>query len=372
MRKFSVHLPDHDDVIKFDFDLKSSTLVIKDALAIGFREDGFLIATAPPCELDISHDPAGEVAELVDISRELAEFVIRHFLVEVRGGEASTSIESYHLTTLPLLRDLKKAHTELQVPAAFDEGLHAALAAPNPRIGAAKFWGEDSVGAQAATVFMKALVEDNKTSANRAAWLGLAPSTLRHELVEAPLVSVSHLRPLNTWRAVVSELQPRACVEFVRYAMTQGNSISIVASAYALGLKARGRDHVRAFNDLVADVHRRGLGRPKNLAAFMVANGIAGHTTSLLSTRQDCVVAATTLNNCLNNPSQPYKDQIITGRTVVLAVGENWDQAAIAINPRTNQIIEQKGHKNSPVPEALRVAIDELVERWKAEQVVAK
>jgi ribosomal protein L31E len=54
----------------------------------------------------------------------------------------------------------------------------------------------------------------------------------------------------------------------------------------------------------------------------------------------------------------------------VLAVGEKWDVAAIAIDPRTNKVIEQKGHKNTSIPDDLRIAIKKLTERWKEEQVV--
>lgn len=368
MRQFVVHLPDRNTLAKCEFHLDHAEVVVNDALAISFRDDGHLIATSPPCELDIGHDPVAEVACLIDIARETAEFVVRQFLVEVRGGGIGAAIEDFHVATLPLLRDLKQTNATLLIPAGMDRQLHEALAAPSPRVGAARFWGEQSVGTKAATAFMQSLVVDDRLCINRAAWLGLVPSTLRHELVDTPLVSTPYLRPLNAWREVVSELEPRACVEFVRHAMGTGKSISVIASAYALGLKAKGRDHVRAFNDLVADVLRQGLGRPSSLAMFVIARGIAGQKASLLATRQDCVVAASILENCLNNSSQPYKDAIVSGRTVVLAVGENWDMAAIAIDPRTERIVEAKGHKNQPLPTDVELALSELQRQWSTQK----
>jgi len=242
------------------------------------------------------------------------------------------------------------------------------LSAPNPRLGAARFWGEESVGPQASSAFISSLVVDGRLSPNRVAWLGLVPATLRHELVDAPLVSTPYLRPLPNWREVVSDLEPRTCVEFIRQAMNESKSISVMASAKALGVKARGRDHVRAYNDMVADVLRRGVGRPGSFAMFLIAKGIAGEKASLLSTRQDCVVAASTLKNCLNNPCQSYKEGILSGKTVVLAVGENWDKAAIAIDPRTEQIVEAKGHKNRPLSTEIELALGELQKQWKQQK----
>jgi hypothetical protein len=364
MRHFVIHVPDNDRLVKCEFSLDHSEVVVNDALAIGFRPDGHLIGTSTPCEIDIGHDPISEVARLIDISPATSEFILRHFLVELRGGTVDKAIEDLHLATLPLLRDLKKVHPALSVPSSMEHRLHDALSAPNPRLGAARFWAEESVGAQASSAFMGSLVVNGQLSSNRAAWLGLVPSTLRHELVDSPLVSTPYLRPLPCWREVVSDLEPRARVEFVRYAMSESKSISVLASAHTLGLKAHGRDHVRAFNDLVADVLRQGIGRPGNLAMFLIAKGIAGEKASLLSTRQDCVVAASTLDNCLNNASQNYKERILSGKTVVLAVGENWDKAAIAIDPRTEQIVEAKGRKNVPLPTDVDIALRELQRQW--------
>lgn len=364
MRHFVIYIPDTDRLVKCEFYLDRSEVVVNDALAIGFRPDGHLIGTSTPCEIDIGHDPISEVTRLTDISPETSEFILRHFLFELHGGTVDTAIEDFHLATLPLLRDLTRVHPALSVPSSMERRLHDAVSAPNPRLGAARFWAEESVGTQASSAFMSSLVVNGQISSNRAAWLGLVPATLRHELVDSPLVSTPYLRPLACWREVISDLEPRARVEFVRHAMREGKSISVLASAYTLGLKADGRDHVRAFNDLVADVLRRGVGRPGTFAMFLVANGIAGEKASLLSTRQDCVVAASTLENCLNNPNQGYKDRILSGKTVVLAVGENWDKAAIAIDPRTEQIVEAKGRKNVPLPTNFDLALRELQDQW--------
>ena len=364
MREFIVHIPDRDKLVKCEFYLNHLEVVVNDTLAIGFRDDGQMIATSTPCELDIGHDPVAEIAQLIDVSRETAEFIVRHFLVEMRGGNTDTAIEGLHLATLPLLRDLRQTHPMLIIPMGMDRQLHEALAAPNPRIGAARFWCEDSVGAQAAGAFMESLVVENRLCSNKTAWIGLVPSTLRHELVTAPLSSTPYLRPLNQWRNVISELEPRTCAEFVRHAMGEGKSISVIASAHALGLRAHGRDHVRGYNDLVAEVLRRGLGRPGTLAAFMIAKGVAGQKASLLATRQDCVAAASTLENCLNNANLQYREAILTGKTVVLAVGENWDKAAIAIDPRTERILAAKGRKNAPLSADVELAIGELQRQW--------
>ena len=365
---FTVYFPAGDRLVKCEFYLDHSEVVVNDALAIGFRQDGHLIGTSTPCEMDIGHDPVAEVARLIDISRATSEFIIRHFLFELRGGTVDRAIEDFHLATLPLLGDLARLHPTLSIPSSMDRRLHDALSAPNPRLGAARFWGEESVGPQGSSAFMSSLVVDGRLSPNRVAWLGLVPATLRHELVDAPLVSTPYLRPLPNWREVVSDLEPRTCVEFIRQAMNESKSISVMASAKALGVKARGRDHVRAYNDMVADVLRHGLGRPGNLAMFLIARGVAGEKASLVATRADCVVAATTLGNCLNNSNQPYKDAILNGTTIVLAIGENWDSAAIAIDPRTEQIVEAKGHKNRPLSTEIELALGELQKQWKQQK----
>lgn len=277
-------------------------------------------------------------------------------------------LATYHRATLPVLRDLLRERPLLAVPGAFDKRLHRALAAPNSRIGAAYFWREDEVGPKAAQTFLSSLVDGETISPIRASWIGLAPQSLRHELLNAKLSAAWGLQPLPTWRDLVVELQPRPCLEFVRFAMADPKAISVLATASALGLKARGRDHVRAYNDVYAEVLRKGYGRCASLATYIVARGIAGEKVSLIATRRDCVVAAESLKNCLNNPNMQWKDDILSGRKAVVAIGDAWTKGAIAIDTRTQTIVEARGFKNQPLAPEYDIVIRELERQWRSQQ----
>lgn len=281
------------------------------------------------------------------------------------------ALAAYHRATLPVLRDLLRERPLLAVPGAFDRRLHRALAAPNPRIGAECYWQESEVGPKAAQVFLSSLADGNRISPIRASWLGLAPQSLRHELLDGELIAAWGLQPLLEWRDLVVKLQPRPCVEFVRFAMADPKAISVLATASALGLKAHGRDHVRAYNDLYAAVLREGYGRCASLAMFIVARGVAGEKVSLVATRQDCVVASESLKNCLNNPSMPWKDDILSGRKAVVAIGDDWSKGAIAIDTRTQRIVEARGFKNQPLPPEYDIIIHELERQWRDQQPVS-
>jgi len=277
-------------------------------------------------------------------------------------------LAAYHRATLPVLRDLLRERPLLAVPGAFDKRLHRALAAPNPRIGAQYFWQEDEVGPKATEVFLTSLVVGEIISPIRASWLGIAPQSLRHELLDAKLSAPWGLQPLPTWRDLVVELQPRPCVEFVRLAMADPKAISVLATASVLGLKARGRDHVRAFNDVYAEVLRQGYGRRASLATELIAKGLAGEKVSLVATRADCVVAGDSLRNCLNNPHMPYKQDILSGRKTVLVIGDDWGKGAIAIDTRTQTIVEMRGYKNQPLPLEYEIVIREVERKWRDQQ----
>ena len=371
---FRVHLPDRDRVVVCRFDLARRQVELEHDedhyLLLGFDADGHLFAsTGYPCESRIGHDPIGELSRILRVGPALAEVIVTQFLSMVGGGQVITALETYQLKTLPLLRDLRRERPMLEIPRVFDRRLHDALAAPNPKIGAARFWVEDDVGTKAAKTFMASLVAGDQLSGTRAAWLGLVPQTLRHELLDANLATPSALWPLPVWRDMLALLQPRACVEFIRHAMADAKSISVLATASQLGLHASGRDGVRAFNDIYAEVLRKGYGRCASLATYIVARGIAGEKVSLLATRQDCVVAAESLKNCLNNPNMPWKDDVLSGRKAVVAIGDAWTKGAIAIDTRTQTIVEARGFKNQPLPPEYDIVIRELERQWRSQQI---
>jgi len=371
---FRVHLPDRDRVVVCRFDLARRQVELEHDedhyLLLGFDADGHLFAsTGYPCESRIGHDPIGELSRILSVGPALAEVIVTQFLSMVGGGQVITALETYQLKTLPLLRDLRRERPMLEVPRVFDRRLHDALAAPNPKIGAARFWVEDDVGTKAAKTFMASLVAGDQLSGTRAAWLGLVPQTLRHELLDANLATPSALWPLPVWRDMLALLQPRACVEFIRHAMADAKSISVLATAAALGLHASGRDGIRAYNEIYANVLRADYGRRASLATELIAKGIAGEKVSLLATRQDCVVAGESLKNCLNNPNMPYKDDILNGRKTVVAIGDKWNKGAIAIDTRTQQIVEARGFKNQPLPPEYDVVIREIERQWRSQQI---
>lgn len=370
---FRVHLPDRDKVVACRFDLTLRQVEFDHDedhyLLLGFDADGHLIAsTGYPCESRIGHDPIGEVSRLLTVSPSLAEVIVTQFLSLVGRGQVIKALETYQLKTLPLLRDLRRERPMLEIPRVFDRRLHDALAAPNPKIGAARFWAEDEVGTKAAKTFMASLVAGDQLSGTRAAWLGLVPQTLRHELLDTTLATPSALWPLFAWREVLASLQPRACVEFIRYAMADAKSISVLATAAELRLRASGRDGVRAYNEIYANVLRADYGRRASLATELIAKGIAGEKVSLLATRQDCVVASESLKNCLNNPNMPWKDDILSGRKAVLAIGDDWKKGAIAIDTRTQTIVEARGFKNQSLPLEYDIVIREIERQWRSQQ----
>jgi hypothetical protein len=153
--------------------------------------------------------------------------------------------------------------------------------------------------------------------------------------------------------------------------MSQPKSPAVLASAFELGLKVKSRDHVRAFNDLQAEVMRAGFGRPGNLAQFIVASGVAGEKASIIATPQDCVVAARTLDNCWNSTVQPFKNAIVSGRLNAIAVGEDWDKAAVTIDPKTDRIQQKLGQSNHPLPDEIDAALQDLEKTW-VEQLLKK
>jgi len=370
---FRVHLPDRDKVVacRFDLTLRQVELNYDEDhyLLLGFDSDDHLFAsTGYPCESRIGHDPIGELSRILNVGLSLAEVVVTQFLSLVGGGPVIKALETYQLKMLPLLRDLRRERPMLEIPRVFDRRLHDALAAPNPKIGAARFWAEDEVGPTAAKTFMASLVASDQLSGTRAAWLGLVPQTLRHELLDSMLATPSALWPLPVWREMLAPLQPRACVEFIRHAMADAKAISVLATAAALGLHAGGRDGIRAYNEMYANVLRADYGRRASLATELIAKGIAGERVSLIATRQDCVIASESLKNCLNNPKMPWKEDIISGRKAVVAIGDKWDKGAIAIDTRTQKIVEARGFKNQPLPPEYDTVIREVERQWHSQQ----
>lgn len=370
---FRVHLPDRNKVVACRFDLTHRQVELEHDeehyLLLSFDADGHLFAsTGHPCESRIGHDPIGEVSRMSDVSPVLAEVIVTQFLSLVGGGQVIKALEMYQLKTLPLLRDLRRERPMLEIPRVFDRRLHDALAAPNPKIGAARLWAEDEVGSKAAKTFIASLVAGDQISGTRAAWLGLVPQTLRHELLDANLATPSALWPLLAWREMLASLQPRTCVEFIRYAMADAKSISVLATASALGLHASGRDAVRAYNDIYATVLRADYGRRASLATMLIAKGIAGEKVSLVATRQDCVVASESLKNCLNNSNLPFKHDILNGRKTVVAIGDDWKKGAIAIDTRTQTIVEARGFKNQSLPLEYDIVIREIERQWRSQQ----
>jgi hypothetical protein len=99
-----------------------------------------------------------------------------------------------------------------------------------------------------------------------------------------------------------------------------------------------------------------------------MARGVAGEKVSLVATRQDCVVAGESLKNCLNNPRMPYKDDILNGRKTVVAIGDDWNKGAIAIDTRTQTIVDALGFKNQPLAPEYHIAIRELEQQWRSQQ----
>jgi hypothetical protein len=51
-----------------------------------------------------------------------------------------------------------------------------------------------------------------------------------------------------------------------------------------------------------------------------------------------------------------------------VAIGEDWNKGAIAIDTRTQTIVDALGFKNQPLAPEYHIAIRELEQQWRSQQ----
>lgn len=194
----------------------------------------------------------------------------------------------------------------------------------------------------------------------------MAPSTLRHELAEVEVMFGSDAFPvLPECRSMLSDLVPRIAVEVVRRMMTDPSMPLVVIAGQQLGYKMTGRDPIRIVADLKEFVRTNGFGRCRDLGEYLTKRGLAGNKVTQIHSAHDLVIAGSVLKNCLNNPSQPYRHGVLSGRYRIFCVGEKWELGALAFDPTTWKLIEAKGFRNAPLAPSISSDLETAILEWK-------
>jgi hypothetical protein len=209
-------------------------------------------------------------------------------------------------------------------------------------------------------------VVDNLIHESKVSWLGLAPQTLRHELIEIDQkIGISSFPVNPECREMFVNLTPRTSVEVVKLMMVDTSMPLVVIAGQQLGYKMSGRDPRRVVADLQEFVRTNGYGRCRDFGEFLTKRGLAGQKVSQIHSRNDLVVAGSVLKNCLNNPSQPYRHGVLSGRYKIFCIGDQWEKGALAFDASTWELIEAKGVRNVLLPPAIMSDLDAAISEWK-------
>jgi hypothetical protein len=163
----------------------------------------------------------------------------------------------------------------------------------------------------------------------------------------------------------MSELDPRTSVAVVRKLMTDLTTPLVVLAGHQIDYKMSGRDPVRIVEDLKCAVRKSGFGRCRDFGEFLIKRGIAGNDVTEIKSSNDLVIAGTVLKNCLNNPSQPYRHGVLSGRYRVFCLGGDWGLGALAFDPNSWSLVEAKGKRNTPLSEEVLTDIDVALTEWR-------
>ena len=315
------------------------------------------------------HDLVGSLVNATGLEQTVASSVVRRFLELSFGFQFSKALEEWFVHTHPLLADFAVDNPQILETTALPRRLEIALRQPKIRDAARTYWGEVSCGAEAGKAFGEALIINGKISEIFVSWMGLAPPTLRAELTDIePYSSLAAMAVTPACRAVLANLTPRTALEVVRGAMTDPAMPLTLLAAHKLGFVATGRDPKRILNEIKSAALRHDYGRCRDFCEYLVRRGLEGHPVTELKSRHDLVVAGKVLDNCLNNPTQPYFMGVQTGHIRVLCIGDDWRLGAVAFdvtNP-TWELVDAKGPRNNPLSEELFSDLKKALTEWDA------
>jgi len=318
----------------------------------------------------VNHDVVGEVSSATGLDRGTTDPLIRRFLELSAGVRYSTAIESWMMRAHPLLGYLSEGHAWVASVTTLPRRLEVALRKQTLREAAATFWQEDTCGPAAARAFCQSLIIGSKFSEVKASWLGLVPANLRSELVDVPTVSSPNAFAVTpVCRSVFDLLTARTAVSVVEYCLPDPTMPMAVLAGQQLGYKMTGRDPIRIIGDLKEFVRSKGFGRCRDLGEYLTKRGIAGKKVTELRSSHDLVVASSVLKNCLNNPSQPYRHGIQSGKYKVFCIGDDWSHGAVAFESSTWRLVEAKGIRNAELADNLRDDLSLAISEWEHEHV---
>jgi hypothetical protein len=313
------------------------------------------------------HDLVGSLVNATGLEQTVADSVIRRFLELNFGFQFSKALEEWFIHAHPLLAEFAITYPEILETTALPRRLEIALRQPKIRDAARIYWGEVSCGAEAGKAFGQALIINGKISEVFISWMGLAPPTLRAELVTIePCSSPAAMAVTPACRAVLVNLTPRTALEVVRGATQDPSMPLTILAAHKLGFVATGRDPKRILNEIKSAALRHDYGRCRDFCDFLIRRGLEGKPVTELKSRHDLVVAGKVLANCLNNPTQPYLMGVEMGHIRVLCIGDDWGLGAVAFNVanRPWRLIEAKGPNNDPLNEDLHSDLRNAFSEW--------
>ena len=313
------------------------------------------------------HDLVGSLVNATGLEQTVASSVVRRFLELSFGFQFSKALEEWFIHSHPLLAEFAATHPQISETTALPRRLEIALRQPKIRDAARIYWGEVSCGAEAGKAFGHALIIKGKISEVFVSWMGLAPQTLRAELTDIePNSSLAAMAVTPSCRAVLANLTPRTAIEVVREAMTDPAMPLTILAAHKLGFVATGRDPKRILNEIKSSALRHDYGQCKDFCDYLIRRGLEGHPVTELKSRHDLVVAGKVLDNCLNNPTQPFFMGVQTGQIRVLCIGDDWGLGAFAFdvtNP-TWTLVDAKGPHNNPLNEELHSDLRKALSEW--------
>ena len=330
------------------------------------RRGDLVIANDGKHDIPIQHDVVGVVSALLEIDEGVAtEFLRRFFELNFRLPYR-TALEDWFKQVHPLLADIASRHPTLNMSVRLPRRLEEALRLDSLRKVAAFYWNEETCGPSSANAFAEALVIDSRITELKVSWMGLAPPTLRPELNDVSMAGLTNTFPVTPeCRSLMSELDPRTSVAVVRKLMTDLTTPLVVLAGHQIGYKMSGRDPVRIVEDLKCAVRKSGFGRCRDFGEFLIKRGIAGNEVTEIKSSNDLVIAGTVLKNCLNNPSQPYRHGVLSGRYRVFCLGGDWGLGALAFDPNSWSLVEAKGKRNTPLSEEVLTDIDIALTEWR-------
>jgi hypothetical protein len=313
----------------------------------------------------VQHDLVGVVSTMTGLDKNVVGPLIQNFLQLNFDVSYANAIPDWLQLSHPALNDFAKLNRSLKIPISLPRRLEEAFRMPNMKTAAANYWQETACGPSATRTFSQCLVLGNDISELKVSWLGLVPSTLRHELADIELKNGGNSFPLMPeCRSLFTELAPRTIVEVVKNMMSDPSLPLVIAAGQQLGYKMTGRDPIRIIGDLREFVRTNGFGRCRDLGEYLTKRGLHGHKVTQIYSAPDLVIAASSLKNCLNNPSQPYRHGVMSGRYRIFCIGENWNLGALAFDPTTWKLVEAKGFHNSSLPDEISNDLTAAITEW--------